>query len=290
MDIILETVILMGIGLFSVPAPPFRFAASGGVFLLNIRFVVMSDSPWRSTGFAATLQLDGLRAQADFAHPNDGLTNITIAGQGFGHARLLGVAVAAAAGTTDEPVECYVRATDMVVAYDASSRQPLRIDALWRVAARLPSDTFLAAVDLIVSVRTRSLNVQPELPVQSVVPASQTFLLRQLDTAAVAPVTTAPTAITPADGPSCVLFRLSNTDLTYAEMVHPADFQRDEISPTGQEGGTVRIAHRLFRTTLEKGVILRARVRGAFFLRSGDAEAASRCYREFAAAEPPLGT
>ena len=35
MDILAKTGIIRGVGLFSVPAPPFRFAASGGVFLCS---------------------------------------------------------------------------------------------------------------------------------------------------------------------------------------------------------------------------------------------------------------
>jgi hypothetical protein len=73
-------------------------------------------------------------------------------------------------------------------------------------------------------------------------------------------------------------------------MVHPADFQRDELEWDGRYGGVWRVAHRLFCTNLEKGVILRARVRGVFFARQGDVAAAAECYAAFAAADPPLGT
>ena len=59
---------------------------------------------------------------------------------------------------------------------------------------------------------------------------------------------------------------------------------------TASGGDMLRIAHRLFRTNLEKGVILRARVRSVFLARRGDTAAAAQCYAAFATADPPLGT
>jgi hypothetical protein len=72
-------------------------------------------------------------------------------------------------------------------------------------------------------------------------------------------------------------------------MVHPADFHRDEVHALTPEG-RVRIEHHLFAQALEKGVLLRARVRGVFLARDGDLQLAAEVYRAFAAAEPPLGT
>ncbi len=100
----------------------------------------------------------------------------------------------------------------------------------------------------------------------------------------------APAAIGPDSGTGCLLFRLPGGDLSYAEMVHPADFQYDEFQPGESRGNVVCIAHRLFRTNLEKGVILRARVRGIFLKRPDDTQIAARCYAAFAGADPPLGT
>jgi hypothetical protein len=92
----------------------------------------------------------------------------------------------------------------------------------------------------------------------------------------------------PASGPGCLVFRLSGLSLSYIEMVHPADFRHDELMP-GPARGALRLEHRLFPQTLEKGVILRARVRGAFVPRADDLRIAAESYRAFASAEPPLG-
>ena len=50
------------------------------------------------------------------------------------------------------------------------------------------------------------------------------------------------------------------------------------------------LSHRLFAERLEKGVILRSRIRGLFVPRDHDTELAQSEYRRFAASEPPLTT
>jgi hypothetical protein len=181
----------------------------------------------------------------------------------------------------------------MIVAYEESSRSPVRVDAVWRAVAPAAAANSLAAVDLIVSVRTHLLDTHPNLAVESVVPASDVFRLSASQSAVCEPLGLAdkgPIAIDPDRGAGCLLFRLPGDLVSYAEMVHPADFQHDELSRGVSGDRTLHIAHRLFRTSLEKGVILRARVRGIFVDRRDDARAAAACYAAFAAADPPLGT
>jgi hypothetical protein len=94
----------------------------------------------------------------------------------------------------------------------------------------------------------------------------------------------------PSGGPGCLLFRLSDVRASYVEMVHPVDFYQDTLIRTPAPGDGVRLRHQLFRDSLEKGVILRARVRGAFLLTDDDASVAAGCYEAFAAEKPPLST
>jgi hypothetical protein len=90
------------------------------------------------------------------------------------------------------------------------------------------------------------------------------------------------------------LLRLPDGQGSYVEMVHPLDFGRTEICGVGvTESGEARLwsfKHTLFAETLEKGVILRSRVLGAFVGREADEEQAASLYREFANSEPPLTT
>jgi hypothetical protein len=73
-------------------------------------------------------------------------------------------------------------------------------------------------------------------------------------------------------------------------MVHPADFQHDELLRNSVQQQAAYLRHRLFPEPLEKGVILRARVRGVFVPRDGDTQIAAECFDAFAATEPPLST
>jgi hypothetical protein len=248
----------------------------------------MWETVWQFAGHAAAVRLKQFHAAVDLARPGDGLTEVSVAGQRIAGARMLGIAAPMIAATDrPRPSESYVRGPDLAVAYEESGQWPVRVDAVWRATAPTTSDNFLTAVHLIVSVRTPLLESRPELLVQSTVPSGEMF--RLLSSAAWTPLA-APKTIAPPDGAGCLLFRMPDSDLTYVEMVHPADFQHDELGRDASDGGTLRIAHRLFRTNLEKGVILRARVRGVFFARRGDMAAAAKCYAAFAAADPPLGT
>ena len=91
------------------------------------------------------------------------------------------------------------------------------------------------------------------------------------------------------EGPGCLLFRRRDTEISYVEMIHPADFQRDALSVGTETTGPVLLRHRLFRQSLEKGVILRARLRGIFCATENDTSIAAEAYHAFAATEPPLG-
>ena len=219
----------------------------------------MSCTPWQSVGSTAGLQLNDLRATADLTRPCDGLADVVVAGQPIAAARLLGVAAfSTAVASNIQPLENHVRGVDLLVAYKEPGQWPVRVDALWRATTPRATDRILAMVDLIVSVRTESLDSHPELLVQSVVPAGEVLGLRISDPMRPQTLTvTAPMTIQPADGMGGLLFRLPGTDLTYVEMVHPVYFQCDELSPCDSGGNLLRIAHRLFRTCLEKGVILR---------------------------------
>jgi hypothetical protein len=69
------------------------------------------------------------------------------------------------------------------------------------------------------------------------------------------------------------------------EMVHPIDFRG---STATSAGGSVGLSHDLFEQKLEKGVILRARIRGALVKQESDIDCAMAALGGFSAAEPPL--
>jgi hypothetical protein len=80
-----------------------------------------------------------------------------------------------------------------------------------------------------------------------------------------------------------VLYRPARQRWSYAEMCRPHDCLRIIVRQTKQH---THVGFGLFGLDLEKGVILRGRLRGVFLPRSNDT---ARCLNEFArfAAEPP---
>ncbi len=115
------------------------------------------------------------------ARPRDGFTDVVVAGQALPAARLLGlVASSSAAPINTPPTESYVRGPDLIVAYEKPGQWPVRVDCLWRAMPSGAGDQFLAAVDLVVSVRTHALDSHPELAVSSAVPANEVFRLQSL--------------------------------------------------------------------------------------------------------------
>jgi hypothetical protein len=93
--------------------------------------------------------------------------------------------------------------------------------------------------------------------------------------------------IEPRDGSGCLLMRLANCVWTYVEMVHPLDFVQGRLTLSATAGGAL-VSHALIDCRLEKGVIIRARVRGCFLPRQDDMAAALRLYEEFAGSAWPL--
>jgi hypothetical protein len=91
---------------------------------------------------------------------------------------------------------------------------------------------------------------------------------------------------------SCTLLRLPDDMGSYVEMVHPVDFGDTQLTRLGPAGAGKAshwsLQHTLFAETLEKGVILRARVLAAFLGAENDERQAAALYREFAESEPPL--
>lgn len=254
----------------------------------------MQSHVWRLEKLRARLQHDRLSATVDLTRPAEGLVEVSVGGSRLAGAHLLGVVVPSLpADDVASVIEHYARGTDLLGGYKESASRPLRVDALWRTVSPAPSEGLIAGVELMVSVRTELFDSRPELTVRTTLSATET--LRLLDAGStsyqpLAPSQDMPVAVQPEDGPGCVLFRLRDAPLSYAEMVHPADFQHDELLRSPEDDRRVNARHRLFAEHLEKGVILRARVRGVFLPRDDDRQIAAQCYRAFAAAEPPLGT
>lgn len=255
----------------------------------------MIQTPWRLESHDARLELRRLAAALDLTQPDRGLSNLRIEDLVLSSAHLLGVQIPAFMPDHAIPrLESYTRGNDVSVTYQEGEEWPVRVDAVWRALPSIvaPAEV-LAAVDLILSVRTDLLDTRPELAVRSTLPAAQ--VLRLIDASSGrgqvwrSSRDLAPT-ISAQEGPGCLVFRLPGERLSYVEMVHPADFQRSDLASGAGQDPSVVVRHRLFTERLEKGVILRARVRGAVVAQHLDLDAAASLYAAFAVTDPPLGT
>jgi len=246
----------------------------------------MSDSCWKLANHEARLTHGALTAQNDLHQP--ALRDVTYQGQRIADLAILGMAIPSPA----PPIaDAYVRGNDLVVTYAATQTHNVRVQVYWR-CVRLPQLVDVAAIDLQISVQTPLLDSDPWQLTHSKVPTGDVYRLDDRDGRFVSLVfdSVAPRGGKVAvrqDRTACYLVRPGGTDFSYAEMVHPADVCSSEF---GDLGAQVGLAHELFKSALEKGVILRARLRGALVPRDSDETHAAALYADLLAAEPPLTT
>lgn len=254
----------------------------------------MAPAVWQLEGHVARLRLVHLGATVDLSRPADGLTRVSLARRQVPAARLLALTVAwAPSGGAEAPVGCCMRRGDLMATYERTEAADVRVDAMWRAIEPRPGDGFLAGLELIVSVRSESLRAHLQLEARSKLPASEVLRPAAADPADWRPICVPPggsLAIDAAEGPGGVLFRLAGVDLSYAEMVYPADFRRDTLTGSKEAEGTAELSHPLCCGPLEKGVMLRSRLQGALLPRADDVRLAAECYRAFAASHPVLST
>lgn len=215
----------------------------------------MPIATWQLTDSTARLALADWSANVDLRRPDRGLVS------GPPGAQLLGVRLS----HDEEPIEpsdAYTRVGDLVATYPPTAARPMRVQVYWRAVGS-------ASVDLQVSVQTQLLEARAEIVVQSVVDGNAPVRL--------------------AEAEHCWLYRLPGDAHTYVEMVHRADTCTSSIERLASTAG-FRLAHRLFDASLEKGVILRARLRGLMLARKNDQEVALDAYRRFVDAPLPLTT
>lgn len=224
----------------------------------------MDPVVWRLQGTLATLDTPaGCEASLDLSRPWLGLR---IAGLSEA-CRFLGVAVLCAEPAI-APYDSYVRGRDLVATYEQNAERPIRTTLYWRVLEEADAAGAQLAIELVVSVQTSLLESRPTLEVQTDAHAAAVPL--------------------PPELVGCSLLRLAASDASYLELLHPAAFATSEQEVHGVR---VRLRHLLFfPEDLEKGVILRARLRAILMPSAGDSEAAAGYYRRFLASPPPLTT
>jgi len=243
---------------------------------------------WQLTSSRAQWHSDSLTLAFDWAQPEFGL--------GLTHAslptactpRLFGLILPVRQESEDPSrLPLFACGNLLSATYDAAESFPVQINVAWRVGAPSPHSS-LMIVDAVFSISTEKLNAQGRFAIRSVLPAVEVLTAAgPLDTACWKTWTPAP------EDPPCetespaVLFRLPGETFSYLEIADPVDSRCCRLS--GQGPATVGLDRGLFATTLEKGVILRARVRGVLLDQAEDVRSAGAAYADFVGSAPPLG-
>ena len=126
-----------------------------------------------------------------------------------------------------------------------------------------------ACVELQVSINTSLLDTAPTVVVGNLLRAEEAFDL-------------------PAYQGCATIVRPRDAAWSYVQIVHPVDYARP--CRTSQTPAGLQLRTMLFGRYLEKGVIMRARVRGAIVARTRDEAAATALYNDFLRAPLPLTT
>jgi hypothetical protein len=190
-----------------------------------------------------------------------------------------------------ELLDSFVRGNDLVATYQGQPPLTVSPQIYWR--AKHESARSAVAVEVVLSMRTDLLDSQPFSAVDSIVANCVLFHAEELDSRAFRSMTSASVPgrfISGGPASHLFVFRNEQSNLSYAEMVHPSDFAGAEIDYRGEATGSVRLRSVLFPERLEKGVIRRARVCGWFLPAENDLAVAVELARQFINEPLPLTT
>jgi hypothetical protein len=220
---------------------------------------------WQLDGSRAILHAARLRGAIDLLHPCRGLTGLCIDGSAL-VGWLMAVDVVATDGCgspCDQPwqiADVYIRGRDLVATYREPLEQPFNLQLYWRIVDALDG---AASLDLICSIQTPLWEAHPGLTVCSSMFES-------------------PAAIA-----GDALVTGGHGKWSYVEATRRGDFDPAASDGKGEFDGAY---WRFGPQFVEKGVIRRLQVRGAFVPRDAVNRDACRLTQELAAEEPALTT
>jgi len=193
------------------------------------------------------------------------LEGLSIAAGGLELSRILGLEIVDALELGPKPLAAagaapqYIVRQDTVLAqYAPTADRPVECDARWRVQ---PQGVFDLQVSALTPGKWDGLAVQT----LSVLPPGEVIVITDIT-------------------PGIAVSRPTGLPVSYAEFCHPHD--GIALLLTTAADRTTQIRFRLFGHDLEKGVILRGRLRGILLPRADDLAAARAAWERFLA-EPP---
>lgn len=246
----------------------------------------MEHPTWRLSAASAKLQSAVLCGEVDLRSPERGLFNLAWRNQALAEHEILGVRLAENEAAGESLSDSYERGGDLIATYEQTLARPMRVQVYWRAA---DAGALGTSIDLQLSVQTNLLDSRPALFAATQLPSAD--VRRLVDAASgewetLQPTGERPWALASQSEPLCWLFRWPQTGLSYIELAMPGETRRSELSLSAD--GRLTLLHEVFAEPLEKGVILRTRIRGAYLPCHGDEELAAHAWRDFIAAPPPL--
>jgi hypothetical protein len=239
-----------------------------------------SDGGWTFDLLVAELRCGALRGRVNVSRPQDGVHNLRIDDEAIEGELLSATWSGAAHGLEKKsaawpaPVaDAYVRDGDLVATYGQMPNWPYAPQIYWRVESVSILGTKIPTLSLLVSIQTDSLDTQPAIRVATRLPAVEVVEMG---------------LVASAGRTQALLWRLTDADLSYVEIVPTSDFC--DVSVACDEAGRFTTEWSLFGEFLEKGVIRRARMMSIFLPHKRDEELAAEYCREFQRRPLPLTT
>ncbi len=254
----------------------------------------MQRSVWHFHGREARLETGALTAVARASQPGAGLTAVRFLDTPLDDLRVLQLGIDLPQQHGEEGVveEAYVRGDDLIAVYKVDPERHVRRQVHWRYCRAGVETRTSSALRVIVSSQTDLLDADPRFLAVSELPCDEAWRLVDADAGRFERVSLRAgetICAKPQDGTSLFLFRLPDRPISYAEMVHPADYQSAELTAANDSRRGLKLSYSLGEERIEKGVIRRVQILGVFLAREDDQHRAAEFFRQLAREKPPLG-
>ena len=182
--------------------------------------------------------------------------------------------------------KAYVRHDDLVINYGGDRDLPFHLQVYWGRRS-YPASAEWNAMEWTLAMQTGSLIDPSRLTTTtSGSGAEQVLQLPASETAAPKSIESN-VSLCASDSTGCILVRMG--EFSYIELIHPQDFQSAEIVYQSGESN-FSIKRSVFDCTLEKGVIVRARLFGLWVPRLNDVALLRDAYQALLTRALPLTT
>lgn len=219
---------------------------------------------WQLNAGQASLVCGELRGSLDSRSPRHGLHDVSLRQRRLANSHFLGIDLDAAG--SEVLTDLYQRGGDLIARYAQTPGRPFGVMVYWRAGLISIGSGEHPYVDLLVSVETSLLESRPRLEVHTRLARSAAEVTSHQDV-------------------GYCLAQFPDTAASYIEMYHPDDALTTSTNSTSDG---MQITTRLFGQPLEKGVILRSRLRGVFVpVRDGEC-LAQAALADLAVSPPPL--